>query len=89
MNNFFDFDYKVGIYLSVFYEDSNKYKYDESESIKNQRLLLLSEIKKRKNFVFVDEYCDENLSGVGDVRPEFNRLINDCKKGKINFLTHF
>ena len=86
MNNFFDSDYKVGIYLRLSNEDSNKYKNDESESIKNQRLLLLSEIKKRKNFVFVDEYCDENLSGVGDVRPEFNRLINDCKKGKINLV---
>ena len=74
--------FNVGIYLRLSNEDINKGKV--SESIKNQRYLLLEEIKRRKNFLLVDEYIDENLSGAGTYRPEFERLINDCKNGKIN-----
>lgn len=57
---------------------------DDSESIKNQRRLLLEEINKRSDFILYDEYCDEDLSGAGTFRPEFERLISDCEKGKID-----
>ena len=79
--------YKVGIYLRLSDEDNNKKnKKDNSESIKNQRNLLLKEIHKNKNFILYDEYCDENISGVGTYRPEFERLINDCKNKKIDIV---
>ena len=78
---------RVGIYLRLSDEDKNKLnKVDESESIKNQRLLLINEINKNCNFVLADEYCDENLSGAGTHRPEFERLINDCQNGKLNIV---
>ena len=44
----------------------------------------MTEIEKRPNFVLVDEYCDEDLSGAGTYRPEFERLIRDCENGKID-----
>lgn len=79
--------YRVGIYLRLSDEDQNKKnKLEVSESIKNQKHLLLEEIAKRKNFKLVDEYCDEDLSGAGTFRPEFERLISDCKKGKLDII---
>ena len=38
MNNI---DYKVGIYIRLSKEDEEKEKYSESESIQNQRVLLM------------------------------------------------
>ena len=76
---------KVGIYLRLSDEDRDKTnKEDASESIKNQRLLLLGEINKREDFLLVDEYCDEDLSGAGTYRPEFERLIKDCEDRKLD-----
>ena len=64
--------YRVAMYLRLSDEDSDKInKLDDSESIKNQRIMLLNEISKNPNYILVDEYCDENLSGAGTYRPEF------------------
>jgi len=77
--------FRVGIYERLSDEDKDKASKEElSESIKNQRHLLMEEIHKREEFVFVDEYCDEDLSGAGTYRPEFERLIRDCENGKID-----
>ena len=76
---------RVGIYERLSDEDKYKTnKEDDSESIKNQRHLLMEEVNKREEFVLVDEYCDEDLSGAGTYRPEFERLIRDCENGKID-----
>ena len=79
--------YRVAIYLRLSDEDRDKLnKLDDSESIKNQRNLLLAEIKKRPEFMLIDEYSDEDLSGAGTFRPEFERLIRDCENGKIDIV---
>lgn len=76
---------RVGIYERLSDEDRNKANKEEtSESIKNQRHLLMEEINRRPEFVLVDEYCDEDLSGAGTYRPEFERLIRDCEIGKLD-----
>lgn len=78
---------RVAIYLRLSNEDRNKNDInDDSESIKNQRNLLLSEINKNENYILFDEYCDEDLSGAGTYRPEFERLIKDCENGKIDIV---
>ena len=78
---------RVGMYLRLSDEDSDKvFKEQTSESIKNQRNLLLEEIKRRPEFILVDEYCDEDLSGAGTYRPEFERMIRDCELGKIDIV---
>lgn len=80
-------EFRVAIYLRLSDEDNDKVnKYENSESIKNQRNMLMEEISKRPNFMLVDEYCDENLSGAGTYRPEFNRMIKDCEDGKIDIV---
>lgn len=79
--------YKVGIYLRLSSEDKLKRENcDNSESINNQRNMLIDYINKHDNFILADEYCDENLSGAGTYRPEFQRLINDCKNKKIDIV---
>lgn len=79
--------YRVGIYLRLSNEDRDKINNnDDSESIKNQRNMLMDYVNKYSEFVLVDEYCDEDLSGAGTFRPEFERLIRDCKNGKLDIV---
>lgn len=79
--------FRVGIYLRLSNEDKDKQNDEEvSESIKNQRNMLLDYIDKHENFILVDEYCDEDLSGAGTYRPEFERLIEDCKNRKLDIV---
>ncbi|MBE6149754.1 MAG: DUF4368 domain-containing protein [Firmicutes bacterium] len=77
---------KVAIYLRLSNEDKDKTNKEESESIKNQRNMLLDYINNQPNFILFDEYCDEDLSGAGTYRPEFERLINDCENRKIDII---
>ena len=76
---------KVGIYLRLSSEDKDK-KDTNSESIKNQRNMLIDYINKNEDFILYDEYCDEDLSGAGTYRPEFERLIKDCENKKIDIV---
>lgn len=77
--------FRVVIYLRLSNEDRDKINKDEtSESIKNQRNMLLDYIEKNPQFMLIDEYCDEDLSGAGTYRPEFERLIRDCENGNID-----
>ena len=79
--------YKVGIYLRLSNEDKDKInKEDDSESIKNQRNMLTDYINKHPEFILIDEYCDEDLSGAGTFRPEFERLIRDCENKKLDIV---
>lgn len=78
---------RVGIYLRLSNEDRDKAnKDDDSESIKNQRNMLIDYISKHPEFVLVDEYSDEDLSGAGTYRPEFERLIRDCENKKLDIV---
>ena len=79
--------FRVGIYLRLSNEDRDKNDGSEiSESIKNQRNMLIDYINRNSNFLLVDEYCDEDLSGAGTFRPEFERLIKDCEDGKLDIV---
>lgn len=76
---------RVAIYLRLSNEDRDKNSKDEiSESIKNQRNMLLDYIKKNPQFVLTGEYSDEDLSGAGSYRPQFERLIKDCENGLVD-----
>ena len=75
MNNI---DYKVGIYIRLSREDEEKEKYQESESIGNQRTLLMQYIKENK-LNFISEYVDDGVSDTSFDRPAFNRMIADIE----------
>lgn len=70
--------YKVGIYIRLSREDEEKEKYQESESIGNQRTLLMQYIKENK-LNFIAEYVDDGVSGTSFDRPAFNRMIQDIE----------
>ena len=73
----------VAIYVRLSDEDRDKLqKEDESESIQNQKSMLKDYCKER-NWTIYDIYNDENFSGIDSSRPEFNRMISDCKNGNI------
>ncbi len=77
--------YKVGIYIRLSKEDEEKEKYSESESIQNQRALLMQYIKENK-LNFIAEYVDDGISGTSFDRPGFNKMIEDIENGKINMV---
>lgn len=78
---------RVGIYLRLSNEDRDKaQKCDDSESIKNQRNMLIDYVNRHPEFALIDEYCDEDLSGAGTYRPEFERLIRDCENRKLDIV---
>lgn len=75
--------YRVGLYIRLSESDSDKSYESESESIINQRNLLMSFVKQNE-FTFVDEYIDDGFTGTNFDRPGFKRLIDDIEKGRIN-----
>ncbi len=77
---------KVGVYCRLSNEDRDKEnKGDDSNSIVNQRSMCLK-FANQNNWMVVDIYSDDDFSGVGTYRPDFERLIKDCASGKINLV---
>lgn len=77
--------FKIAIYIRLSKEDEHKKREAESESIANQRSLLLTYLKEH-NFTVTSEYVDDGYSGTTFDRPSFNRLIQDIETGKINMV---
>ena len=78
--------YKVAIYIRLSKEDVDK-GYDESESIKNQRTLLTEYVQKLGwKYQLIDTYIDQGFTGTNFNRPDFQRMIRDIEKGKINMV---
>ncbi len=77
---------KVGVYCRLSDEDRDKInKADDSDSIVNQRSMCLK-YASQNNWDVVDIYSDDDFSGAGTYRPDFERLIRDCESGKINLV---
>ncbi len=75
--------YNVGLYIRLSREDDDKTY--ESESITNQKSLLLQYVKENNLRVY-DFYVDDGYSGTNFDRPNFNRLLHDIEQGKINMV---
>lgn len=76
----------VGLYVRLSEEDRNKLNEgDDSESIRNQKLLL-TEYAIEQGWQIYRIYCDDDWSGLDSKRPQFNQLIKDCEDGKINIV---
>lgn len=77
---------KVGVYCRLSDEDRfKKNKNDDSESIANQKSMLLK-YALEQGWEVVDIYSDDDYSGAGVERPDFNRMIKDCESGRINIV---
>ena len=77
---------KVGVYCRLSDEDRyKKNKNDDSESIANQKSMLLK-YALEQGWEIVDIYSDDDYSGAGTYRPDFERMIKDCESGRINIV---
>lgn len=55
-------------------------------SLSNQVSYYQDYIAKNDEWIYVGTYADEGISGTKVNRPEFNRLIEDCKAHKIDMI---
>ena len=77
---------KVGVYCRLSDEDRDKLnKNDDSDSIVNQRSMCLK-YAQQNGWNVVDIYSDDDFSGAGIYRPDFERMIKDCESGRINIV---
>ena len=74
--------YRTAIYIRLSKEDD---KIGESESITNQRSLLIKYVEEN-DYELVDIYIDDGYSGTNFNRPEFKRMLEDIEEGKINMV---
>jgi DNA invertase Pin-like site-specific DNA recombinase len=77
---------KVAIYVRLSKEDRDKQsKNDDSESIINQQIMLLSYCEKN-NWSVYNIYNDEDFSGSDRDRPQFNKMIKDAQSHKFDIV---
>lgn len=75
--------YRVAIYIRLSKEDDNEKK--DSESVINQRNILLKFVKENK-YKLVDIYIDDGYTGTNFDRPAFQKMIKDIEQGKIDMV---
>lgn len=73
----------VAIYLRISKDDGDA---EESESISNQRALILNYLKEKFDYDKYYEYVDDGFSGATFDRPSFQKMINDLKPKEINLV---
>ena len=79
-------NWKVACYIRLSKEDEKGRGVSrESESIVNQRNLLMSYVNDN-NLTLVGEYIDDGVSGTTFDRPQFNAMIEDIEHGRVNMV---
>ena len=78
--------WRIAIYIRLSKEDARNN--DESESVSNQRAIIeehIASFNDGDEYIIVDEYVDDGISGTtDDERDDFQRMLGDIKKGRIN-----
>lgn len=73
--------YSVALYARISVENERK---RESDTIGNQIQLLKDYVSEDSEMQVYDVYCDDDISGVDFIRPEFSRMMTDIRDGKVN-----
>lgn len=74
--------HKVAAYLRLSQEDGDK---EISDSIVSQKNIIETKVKELgEEFIIVDYYIDDGYTGLNTNRPNFQRMIQDVERGKIN-----
>ena len=73
--------YQAGGYVRLSVEDSGK---PGADTIINQRELIQSYIDSQPDMQFCGLYCDNGRTGTNFDRPEFERLMEDVRSGKVD-----
>ena len=58
----------------------------QGESFENQVSTYERKIKSNPEYEFAGVYADQGISGTVDCRPEFQRMIVDCRAGKVDLV---
>ena len=73
--------YRVGGYARLSVEDSGR---QGADTIETQAKLIRSYIERQPDMRLHDMYCDNGQTGTNFERPEFERLMEDVRAGKID-----
>lgn len=73
--------YRCALYARISVENEKK---READTIGNQLQLLRDYVSEHSDLIIYDIYSDDDISGVDFVRPEFSRMMNDLRDGKID-----
>ena len=86
MQKIIDKIYYAAIYLRLSKEDGDisSGEKKESNSIANQRKLIEDYLSKHPEITLVQEFCDDGYTGANFDRPDFQRMMDQVRKGKIN-----
>ena len=75
--------HNVAIYMRLSKDDGDR---EESESISNQRAIILNYIENNFNYEKYYEYVDDGVSGATFNRPGFKKMIAELKVNKIDLV---
>lgn len=86
MQKIIDKIYYAAIYLRLSKEDGDTSSGEkkESNSIANQRKLIENYLNKHPEITLVQEFCDDGYTGANFDRPDFQRMMEQVKKRKID-----
>ena len=73
--------YRAGLYARISVETERK---READTIGNQLQLLKDYVSEHSDLTVFDIYRDDDISGTDFIRPEFSRMMNDLRDGKID-----
>ena len=73
--------FNVAAYIRLSREDGDK---EESDSVGNQRKLLIEYVNRHDDFILYDVYIDDGFTGTNFNRPDFHRMIADIEDNKVN-----
>lgn len=73
--------FRTAAYVRLSREDGDK---EESDSVGNQRKLLLDYIDKAEDLELFDIYIDDGYTGTNFKRPSFQKMISDIESGYVN-----
>ena len=78
--------YDTALYLRLSKDDADidGSKKTESNSISSQRDLLRAYVQSHEDLRLFDIYIDDGYSGANFERPEFQRMMEDIRAGKVN-----
>ena len=74
-------EYSAALYARISVENERK---READTIGNQMQLLRDFAGEDPDISVFDVYCDDDVSGTDFQRPEFSRMMNDIRDGKVN-----
>lgn len=76
--------YNVAVYLRLSRDDVSDDGNAESNSIRSQRDMIRSYIRKQEDMEIYDIYVDDGWSGANFDRPSFQRMMEDIEAGHID-----